>query len=429
MAVAVIMPKQGQSVESCIITKWHKKEGDAVKTGDVLFSYETDKAAFDEEAKTEGVLLKVLAQEGDDVPCLQTVCIIGAAGEDISAFIGGIPAAKEEVKAEAKAVPQKAAEAAPETTKAVDETGRLFASPRAKAAAERQGLELSQASPTGPNGRIIERDVYRLAKEGPAVKETPAVVDETARERVAAAMELVKSKGVLQADYEDEKLSGVRKAIAKSLSASLHTMVQLTHHSSFDATNILNYRKRLKEAPPETGLNGVTLNDIILYAVSRVLKNHRACNAHYFEDKIRYFNNVNLGMAVDTPRGLLVPTLYRADEKSLLEISAEAKELAAAAQTGRMSADALANGTFTVSNLGALGVELFTPVINPPQTCILGVCNIIYRAKEVNGQFVHYPAMGLSLTYDHRALDGAPASRFLKELCDTLAIFDLTLAK
>lgn len=424
MAVAVIMPKQGQSVESCIITKWHKKEGDAVKAGDVLFSYETDKAAFDEEAKADGILLKILSQEGDDVPCLQTVCVIGDVGEDIRAYLSAAPAAKEEAKVNAQTAPYKAASAfAPETTKASEDPERLFASPRAKAAAERQGLDIAGASPTGPNGRIIERDVYRLAQEG------PVSADENAKERVAAAMELARGKGAVQADFEDEKLSTVRRAIARSLHASLHTMAQLTHHSSFDAANILNYRKRLKEAPTDTGLNGITLNDMILFAVSRVLKNHRACNAHFLEDKIRYFNGVNLGMAVDTPRGLLVPTIYRADEKSLAEISAEAKELAAAAQTGRMSADALANGTFTVSNLGALGVELFTPIINPPQTCILGVCNIIYRVREANGKFENYPAMGLSLTYDHRALDGAPASKFLKELCDTLASFDLMLSK
>jgi pyruvate dehydrogenase E2 component (dihydrolipoamide acetyltransferase) len=433
MAVTVIMPKQGQSVESCIITKWHKKVGDPVKIGDTLFSYETDKAAFDEEAKVEGVLLAILAEEGEDVPCLQNVCVIGNAGEDISALIGSAakaPEAKPEEKpAEKPAEPAAApAAAVPQTTAAQAADGRVFASPRAKAAAERQGLDISGAVPTGPNGRVIERDVYTLAQQGPAVAEAPAAVQEDAKERIAAAMDLARSVSV-PLEYEDEKLSTVRKVIAKSLHASLHTMAQLTHHSSFDATNILNYRKQLKERAELLGLGNITLNDIVLYAVSRVLKNHKDCNAHYLEDKIRYFKNVNLGMAVDTPRGLLVPTLYNADKKSLNEISEEAKQLASAAQTGKINPEALQNGTFTVSNLGSLGVEIFTPIINPPQTCILGVCNITYRMKEVKGEFKPYPAMGLSLTYDHRALDGAPASRLLKELCETLENFDVLLAK
>jgi pyruvate dehydrogenase E2 component (dihydrolipoamide acetyltransferase) len=177
------------------------------------------------------------------------------------------------------------------------------------------------------------------------------------------------------------------------------------------------------------GLPNITLNDIVLYAVSRTLKKHPDLNAHFLGDSMRLFSNVNLGMAVDTERGLLVPTVFGAEKLSLAEIAANAKELAAAAQSGKISPDLLSGGTFTVSNLGAFGIEMFTPVINPPQTAILGVCNITYRQKKVGDTFVTYPAMGLSLTYDHRAVDGAPASRFLKDLCASLEAFDILLAK
>ncbi|MEG0914908.1 MAG: 2-oxo acid dehydrogenase subunit E2, partial [Christensenellaceae bacterium] len=163
--------------------------------------------------------------------------------------------------------------------------------------------------------------------------------------------------------------------------------------------------------------------------VSRVLKNHRDLNAHYLDDKMRIFDNVNIGMAVDTPRGLLVPTIFGADKMSLNEISIKSKELAKAAQEGTISPDYLTNGTFTISNLGSFGVEHFTPVINPPQTGILGVNNIQTKIKMVGGEMKPYQAMGLSLTYDHRALDGAPASRFLQELCKTLENFSILLAK
>ena len=176
-------------------------------------------------------------------------------------------------------------------------------------------------------------------------------------------------------------------------------------------------------------LNNITLNDIVMYVVARTLTHHRALNAHLLEnDVMRYFEHVNLGMAVDTPRGLMVPTCFMAEKKTLNEMSGELKALAAECQTGTISPDKLAGGTFTVSNLGSLGVEHFTPVLNVPQTGILGVNNITQRIKVVNGEIKAYPCMSLSLTYDHRALDGAPASKFLKEVCNNLENFTVTLA-
>lgn len=418
MANVVIMPKQGQSVESCIITKWHKKVGESVSVGDLLFSYETDKAAFDEESAFAGEMLAILAEEGDDVPCLDNVCIIGEAGEDISALVTQQAASEEpdtkEESAKAQPVPE------PQTIESTKEDdGRAFVSPRARMAAQRQGVDASLATPTGPGGRIIERDIYALSEnDGAAAMAAPQSIEQP----LAAP--------VPDAAYTDEKLSGVRKAIAKAMHNSLSTMAQLSHQSSFDATRLLAFRKQVKNASVQMGMEDITINDMILFAVSRVLGNHHNLNAHYLEDKMRLFHSVNIGIAVDTDRGLLVPTLFGADKLSLSDISKQSKLLIAAARSGKISPELLSGGTFTVTNLGSLGVEGFTPVINPPQTAILGVCAIISRVREAaQAGLATYPAMGLSLTYDHRAVDGAPAARFAQELGQALENFDLLLAK
>ena len=208
---------------------------------------------------------------------------------------------------------------------------------------------------------------------------------------------------------------------------SLSQMAQLTHHTSFDASQMLALGP-VQGAARGAGPSGITLNDMILFAVSRVLKRHPDLNAHYMGETMRLFEHTHLGIAVDTPRGLLVPTLFDADTKSLSQISREAKALGKACQSGSISPDILSAGSFTVSNLGALGIELFTPIINPPQVGILGVNCAVDRVRVVDGQVTAYPAMGLSLTYDHRAVDGAPASRFLKDLAGALENIGILLA-
>ncbi|MBP3941817.1 MAG: 2-oxo acid dehydrogenase subunit E2 [Christensenellaceae bacterium] len=416
------MPKQGISVESCIITKWHKAVGDAVAVDDVLFEYETDKAAFEEKSTVEGTMLALLAEEGDDVPCLQNVCVIGKPGDDISFYTGAAAAEAPAAAVEAPAAAP-AAQAAPIASTKVEGDDKVKISPRALAAAKNLGLDISLAIPTGPYGRIIERDIAELVRSGRAAK-----VEEAAPAPVAAAPEAPKAAAPEvkeEAAYEDRPLSGVRKAIARNMHASLSEMAQLTHHFSFDATDILAWRKKMKAAQETLGLGNITINDIVLYAAAKALKNHEDLNAHFLGDKMRYFKNVNIGMAVDTPRGLLVPTIFKADEMTLSALSAEAKSVAKAAQGGKISPDLLTGASFTVSNLGSFGVESFTPVVNPPQVAILGVCNIQYKMKA-DGSV--YPAMGLSLTYDHRAVDGAPASRFMQELCRMLENFSVTLA-
>ena len=420
MATAVIMPRQGQSVESCVIGEWFKKVGDDVGEGELLFSYETDKAVFEEAAKVSGKLLAVFFGVGDDVPCLETVAVIGAEGEDIS---GVAPKAEAEPEQREEAPAEAAAPAAALQTA---ERARGI-SPRAKNAAERLRLDPAMAAPTGPNGRVIERDIAALAAEsrtgsGLGGRLLPCDM-ETAKRQVEEL-----TPAATAAEYEDVKLTNIRKVIAKSMHQSLSEMAQLTHTVSFDATCIMNYRKQLKLAAEKLEVPNITLNDIMLYAVSRVLPRHPDLNAHYLGDSIRRFRHVNLGVAVDTPRGLMVPTLFNADEKSLREISSEAKALIAACQEGSINPDLLQGGSFTVSNLGSLGIEHFTPVINPPQTGILGVCGITEHVRTgKDGGISVYPAMGLSLTYDHRALDGAPASRFLAELKTALESFTALL--
>ncbi len=403
-AQAVIMPKAGITVESCIIGEWLKQIGDEIKIGDVLFTYETDKASFECESTAEGELLAIFFEEGDEVPCMENVCAVGPKGEPTDCLK---PGAAPMVVAEDAVAP--ANEPAPAAEVAAIAVEGAPVSPRAAKLAKAAGVDASLAVGTGPNGRIIERDVQKLIAEG-----------------VPAAAKVAVSNGP---EFEDVKFSGIRRAISKSMHTSLSTMAQLTHNTSFDATAILNYRKTLKAAGGEYA--GITLGDIILYAVSRTVLNYPDLNANMLDDNsIRKFNHVNLGVAVDTPRGLMVPTIFHADEMSLLEISKAVKELAAECRDGAINPDKLSGGSFTVSNLGNMGVESFTPVINPPQTGILGVCGTIDRVrKAADGSIEIYPAMGLSLTYDHRAVDGTPAAKFQKELCSNLEQFTMLLAK
>ena len=373
MATAVIMPRQGQSVESCII-EWKVREGDKVEVGDILFGYETDKASFEEESQVAGTVLKLLVEDGDDVEVLKNVCVIGEEGEDISEFLTGTVSEEKTDTAVAAEAPAQVTISKEQTVEPVQSTASADVekiSPRAKAAAQRQNLDLTKAQPTGPNGRIIERDVQVLAEKGYKVTSAASgaysggesgsgLGGAVTTADLGTSFEITPAVSDAVSEYTDIKLSGVRKAIAKAMHASLSDMAQLTHHSSFDATSILAYRSKVKASMETLGLPNITLNDIILFAVAKTLKNHPEANAHFLGDKMRLFSSVNLGMAVDTDRGLLVPTLFGADKMSLAQISKNAKSLAASAQTGNISPDLLAGGTFTISNLGALGVEMFT---------------------------------------------------------------------
>lgn len=416
MVNGVLMPKAGITVESCIIGKWRKAVGDRVAVGDILFDYETDKASFECESTAGGELLEIFFQDGDEVPCLVNVCAIGTKGEDCASLrpVGTTPAAPSAPAEEAPGVRAELTPSAPAGTGAP-------VSPRARKLAETAGVDAAQAAGTGPNGRIIERDVRRLMSEGAPVREALPVEEEA-----FAARDSGLSGG--EAEYEDVKFSNIRRVIARDMVNSLQAMAQLTEHFSFDASAIQGYRKLLKGM--EGDCAGITLGDMLLFAVSRTILDYPDLNANAIEDgSVRRFRHVNLGVAVDTPRGLMVPTIFHADQKSLLQISREVRELAAQARSGRISPDLLAGGTFTVTNLGSTGVEMFTPIINPPQTGILGVCGITQRVRAgEDGQAVLYPAMGLSLTVDHRIVDGAPAAYFMRALCGNLERFTALLA-
>ncbi len=437
MASAVVMPRQGQSVESCIITQWHKSKGDKVEKGDILFSYETDKAAFEEEAKDDGVLLDLFFDEGDEVPVLETVAIIGSQGEkydDLVPATGRPQAARESVQEagpasgkpdpaaepeevgpvpgvpDAGTVPHRAgagneteaagsipggADAAKTVPERADAGTKIRISPLARKIAGSLGIPVRDIKGTGPKGRIIERDVRSAAAEAKPI-----------------------DAGKPGGDYKFNKLSNMRRLIARRMQESLQNSAQLTHHISADARTLLALRKEFKSsARPETA--SININDMVCFAVVRALKEYPFMNAHFEGEGIHTFNKVHLGIAVDTERGLMVPAIRDADDMNIGGLAGRIRLLAEECRKGDIDPDLLnpENAGFTVSNLGAYGIEMFTPVLNLPQVGILGVNTITYRPADTgDGTIGFVPVIGLSLTYDHRAVDGAPASAFLSGL-------------
>ena len=465
MANVVIMPKQGQSVESCIVTEFKKKPGDKVVAGDILFSYETDKASFEEEAKVEGTVLAVFFKDGDEIPCLTNVMVIGAPGESFAEFnpagaagqpeapTAGQPAGAEgpDNRANGPSAPQAAPAASgaavpadgtsPKTTVpeagiaasegAVANSGAV--SPRARKLAEEKGVNLAQVAGTGPYGRVIERDVQavavnltglakaRMAEGGMAA---PAQGSGLAGTVKAGDLKVWKANHTdiagEGAEFEVVKMSNMRKLIAKSMYNSLQNSAQLTHMLGADARKVQALRKKAKKAFEEGRIDAnITINDFVCYAVIKALKKFPNLNSHCLGDAMRLFKSVNLGCAVDTERGLMVPAIPHADELNIIGLSKQLKKTADDAKKGCVNPDLLSPeaASFTVSNLGGFGVEWFTPIINVPQSAILGVCNIVLRPKDIGGGVVALvPYMGLSLTYDHRAVDGGEATRFLKQI-------------
>lgn len=430
VAQGVLMPKAGITVEECIITEWLKKPGDQIAVGDILFTYETDKATFECESTAAGTLLEIFYNDGDEVPVLVNVCAVGNPGDSTVGLRAGEEAASAApaAPAAAPAAETPAAASAPAAAQAQTANPDAKVSPRAKMIADTLGVDPTMAAPTGPYGRVIERDVRALAASQPLAPTAAPAAEATAAATAPAAK--AETAAADTPDYVDEKFSSIRKATAKAMVKSLSTMAQLTHHHSFDATAIMNLRKQLKANGEAMGMPNITLNDMVMFAVTRVILNHPELNATMpQENMLRKYNNVHLGMAVDTPKGLMVPTIFNANKMTLTELCIEAKRLAKLCQEGKATPDMLSGASFTVSNVGSLGVEMFTPVVNPPQVGILGVCGITTRVREVNGEIKTYPAMGLSLSYDHRALDGTPASKFMKELCQALENFSLLMMK
>ncbi len=429
MAEPVIMPRLGQSVESCIFTEWLKKKGEKVSKGDLLFSYETDKAAFEQEAEVDGVLLETFVSEGDEVPVLQVIAVLGTEGESVDAF----RPKESEASGEPDVVePAQEKESVKEDTSVLiqeeSESGIFKISPRARKLADSKSIDFKSIKGSGPYGRIITRDIEKIISEAP--KATPlaraiAVEDNiTLPAKGSGVRGKILASDVKQApslphgdDFADKKLTNVRKIIADNMFESLANTAQLTLHASADARKILEYRKAYKKKKEDGYGYNITINDLVVYATIKAVLKHPDTNAHFMGNSIRNFSNVHLGFAVDTPRGLMVPTVLNANHLTIEGLSSEMKKLASDCQQGSIDPQLFQGASFTVTNLGAFGIEMFTPVLNPPQVAILGLNTITHHPGNLgNGVFGFIPRIGLSLTFDHRAIDGAPAAAFLQEV-------------
>ena len=438
MATPVVMPRQGQSVESCILGEWLVRPGEEVVAGQVLAGYETDKAAFELEAPVAGVLIEVFFEPGDDVPVLANVAAIGVRGEDVSglrpgrggARSGEGPTAEREPAAGAVSAVVEPAPAAP---------AKAGTSPRARRLAEARGLDPAGLAGTGPGGRTIERDVRAVL--GAAPRLSPAALAAVRTGRAAPSVGSGPGGMVLTGDLPapaaaapaaaptESQLTGIRKLIAGRMLESLQSTAQLTLTRTADARALQGVRAKVKANGQALGLPNITLNDMVVLAVGRTLMRHPGLNAHFLGDRVRQFPFANIGIAVDTPRGLMVPVLAHVESLTLGEVSVGLRQLAAACQAGNVNPDLLGGGTFTVTNLGGLGIDAFTPVLNVPQVAILGVGGLILKPILADGGIEHIPAITLSLTINHQVVDGAPAARFLQDLAGTLENFELLLVE
>jgi pyruvate dehydrogenase E2 component (dihydrolipoamide acetyltransferase) len=460
MATAIVMPKQGQSVESCIIVDWKKRPGDLIAEGDILCEVETDKAVLEVPSPVSGTLLELFFAAGDDIPVLTNIAAVGSVGEDVSELrpanasttpVATSAAPPAEPPAAPTAVPASRASAAPPPATAPIESEPAGISPRARNLAERKQVEISGIEGSGPGGRIIERDIQAALANQPKVTPVAQAMVASgefvlpqqgsgpggrimARDLSSPASPLTTGPTAQpapqqnQAESEQIPVHGVRKVIAERMLNSLQTTAQLTMHSSADARTLLALRKRLKASDAALGLQAVTINDLILFAVARILRQHPVVNATFSDNVISQYNDVNLGFAVDTPRGLLVPVIRQANWLSLRALAQEGKRLVGAIQEGSITPDEMTGGSFTVTNLGNLGIEQFTPILNAPQVAILGVGSINLKAVEVEDEVEFIPHIGLSLTINHQVVDGAPGARFLYALAQGLKDLDLLLA-
>ena len=480
MAHVLIMPKQGNTVESCIIVEWKAKEGDTVSVDTPVCEVETDKATVEVPAGAAGTVLKILCQEGDDVPVFQPIMVIGKAGEDYSeALKAATPEATEAAPApqapapapapafEAVKAPEPVPAPAPVAPAATAVTvplpvhtgsgaGWQAVSPRARNLAQAEALPLAGIAGSGPAGRIIEADVKAalagrppltaaakdalrasgavptgIPAQGSGIGGRVTLADiHSGASTPAAASSTIPATLAVADEYVDTPIKGIRKVIADRMMGSLATTAQFTLNASANASHLQAFRGRLKEAGEAAGFGKITINDLVLFAVSRVLPSFQYMNGVKLEGVIRNYRNVHLGVAVDTPRGLMVPVIRNANLKSLAQIAAEARQLATACINGTISPDQLTGSTFTISNLGSTGIESFTPVINAPELAILGVCGIQPKPVMVDEDaYDIQPHLGFSLTIDHAAVDGAPAARFLKALCDAVANIDIWIAR
>ena len=434
MAEPIIMPRQGQSVESCILTEWKVNIGDQVAEGDVLAVIETDKASFDLESTAAGTVLALFWEADDDVPVLANVAVVGSEGEEVEEFkpAGAASSAPEPIPAtEALAVASPAAPVAETATSvaspalaASNDISSAGVSPRARKLAFRHGLDPETLEGSGPNGRVIERDIEAVISGRPrlsasAVSKARDGMEPPVRGKGLAGMALssdMKEPGAIEG-AKVEPVKGIRKLVAERMIQSLQTSAQLTLNAHFELTAAQEYRK----ARVDEGKSKISINDLIAYAQIQALGAHPELNAHFLGDRFAVFDKVHLGIAVDSPRGLMVPVVKEASDLSLEAVSAEIKKLAIACREGTIQPDDLSGGSCTLTNLGMLGVSTFTPVLNVPEVAILGVGGIELKPKRNEAGEIEYAEfLPLSLTIDHQAVDGAPAARFLQTLVSLL---------
>ncbi len=405
MATKVVMEALSPTMEEGRLVEWKKAEGDAVATGDVLAEVETDKAVMELVARADGVLLKRLAAEGDTVPVAEIVGWIGAAGEAVP---GGDAPAKPAKGGDASpvtrdapaAAPPKAAEPAAPAPVASPSSpsadGRVKASPVARRIAADKGLDLAAIAGSGPEGRIIKRDV-----EGAAV--TP---------RASAA-----PAGVGTAAFTDVSLSQMRKTIAKRLVQSIGPIPTFYLTAEADMERAAEAREALLAANPD---GKFSFNDVVIRAAAAALRQHPWVNAWWMDDRIRQWQDVHVGVAVAIDEGLITPVIRHADRKSLREIGAEVKELAGRARAKKLAPEEYTGATFSVSNLGMFGIDEFTAIINPPEAAILAVGRIEPKPVVMDGAVVVRRRMRMTLSCDHRVIDGATGAQFLKTLVGML---------
>ena len=425
-ASAIIMPKQGLQMTEGTIIKWLKKEGEAVNEGEPLFEMETDKLTITIDSTATGTLLKIVRGEGEVVPITETIAIVGEAGTDVSAFTAAPAAVSAPVETAAVSAPVAAPAAAPAVTRAPGE--RVFSTPRARMRAQEKDIDIQKVAGSGPDGLIIEKDV--LNSNVTAVKATP--VAKVIAEQNGVDLADVKGTGangkIMKSDVMDVlaksafvpaevsaheetviPMTGMRRAIANNMMNSLTSMAQANHRMKVDMSESVRFRAKLKAADIK-----VSYTDILIKAVSHALMKFPMLNSTIRGNDIITRNYVNMGVAVAIDGGLIVPNIKDAQAKSVVEIHAQVADLAGKAKEGKLSREEYTDGTFTITNLGMYDVDEFTAVINPPEAAILAVGKIADTPVVENGEVVVRPIMTLSLTYDHRIIDGAPAAQFLQ---------------
>lgn len=426
MSTKIFMEALSPTMEEGRLVKWLKKEGDAVKSGDLLAEVETDKAVMELSARGDGVLLRQMIPEGTTAAVGSLVGVIGEAGEDISALTGGgAAAAPAAAPAPAPAAPAAPAAAAAPVAPAAPETAasaaaeppapqptpapgaRPKSSPLARRIAGDKGVDLGSVHGSGPAGRIIKRDIEAAVAGGGARAAAPSGA-------AAGAGAPAARRAFGGAEYQDEPLTQIRKTIARRLAESIGPIPTFYLTAEFDLTRAAEMRTAAAELGDEFK---VSFNDIILKATATALQQHPECNAHWLGDKIRYFNTVHLGMAVATDDGLIVPVIFNAEQKRMSEISAEAKSLAKRARDRKLKPEEFTGSTFSVSNLGMMQIDQFTAIINPPECGILAIGAIEDKPVMMpDGGFDVRKKLRVTMSCDHRVIDGAVGAKFLQTL-------------